>query len=258
MNGDKIKFFIPKLKGRISSFPKYFWPYCNVERISIRGYEPFQSASAFKEQIASLLGAFSIPLVSGINHVDSDCIVESANQTLRHEFDLLGSGVVKSEPIDWHVDLKSGEKWDKQFYSKIGHISGADIKMPWELSRSQHLLWLGEAYLITSEDCYAQEIIDEIVWWIDDNPFMYTVNWKCAMDVAFRAVNWLFALNMISQYDGYDDKFSTKVTRSLWQHGFFIRQPLCIRYRRPSLYWRTIQAHIKRREMVCICSKRVF
>ncbi len=226
MNRDNIKYFIPKLKGRIRSFPKYFWPYCNMERLSMRSYEPFQSASTFKEQIVTMLGTFSASLFDGINHVDRDCIVESANQALHHEFDLLGSGVVKSDPINWHVDLKSGKKWDKQFYSRIGHISGADIKMPWELSRCQHLLWLGEAYLITSDERYAQEIIDEIIWWIDDNPFMYTVNWKCAMDVAFRAVNWLFALNMISRYDGFDDKFATKVTRSLWQHGFFIRNNL--------------------------------
>ncbi len=226
MNKDKIKYFIPKLKGRIRSFPKYVWPYCNMERISMRGCEPFPSATAFKEQIEARLGAFSASLKSGINQVDSDCIVESANQAIRHEFDLLGSGVVKSDPIDWHVDLKSGKKWDKQFYSKIAHIPGADVKMPWELSRCQHLLWLGEAYLISSEGRYAQEIIDEVEWWIDDNPFMYTVNWKCAMDVAFRAVNWLFALNMISQYKGFDDKFATKVTRSLWQHGFFIRNNL--------------------------------
>ena len=222
MDRDKIKYFIPKLKGRISSLPKYFWPYRNMERISMRGYEPFQNASAFKEQIATMLGSFSTSLLSGINHVYCDCIVESANQTVRHEFDLLGSGVVKNDPIEWHVDLKSGKKWDKQFYNKIGHITGADIKMPWELSRCQHLLWLGEAYLISSEERYAQEIIDEINWWIDDNPFMYSVNWKCAMDVAFRAVNWLFALNMISRYDGFDDIYATKVTRSLWQHGFFI------------------------------------
>ena len=130
------------------------------------------------------------------------------------------------DPIDWHVDFKSGKRWGKKYYRNIKFIQGADIKVPWELSRCQHLLWLGEAYLITKEKQYAQEIIDEINWWIDDNPLMYSVNWKCAMDVAFRAVNWMFALNMISNYDGFNSIFAHKVCVSLWKHGFFIRNNL--------------------------------
>ena len=80
--------------------------------------------------------------------------------------------------------------------------------------------------MLTSDDKYAKEVVDEICWWIDDNPLMYSVNWTCAMDVAFRAVNWMFALNMIASYPGFDYAFSLRVEKSLWQHGFFIRNNL--------------------------------
>lgn len=46
------------------------------------------------------------------------------------------------------------------------------------------------------------------------------------MEVAFRAVNWMYALNMIASYSGIDDEFLHKVACSLWQHGVFIRNNL--------------------------------
>jgi hypothetical protein len=45
-------------------------------------------------------------------------------------------------PIDWQIDFKSGFCWEvKAWYKdiKYGHIKGADIKVPWETGRMQHL-----------------------------------------------------------------------------------------------------------------------
>ena len=226
MNKDKLKYFFPKVRTRLASEKNRLWKYVNVGKWSVYGYVPSKDADVFKGRVATMLGGFTPELLSDILEVDKTNIIECANQALRHEFDLLGSGVIKLNPIDWHIDFKSGQRWEKKYYNEIAFIEGADIKVPWELSRCQHLLWLGEAYLLTGEEKYAQEVVDEIQWWIDDNPLMYSVNWKCSMDVAFRAVNWMFALNMISEYDGYDDSFARKVERSLWQHGFFIRNNL--------------------------------
>ena len=218
-------FFLQKLRNRITIEKNRAWKYCNVGSIAMMGYKPI-CADSFRFQLRSMLGIFDAGIFDGVCEQDKSIILASANKVLNHEFDLLGSGFVRLDPIDWHIDFKSGLRWEKIFYRDLGKIQGADIKVPWELSRCQHLLWLGEAYLFTKEKKYAQEIIDEICWWIDDNPMMYSVNWKCAMDVAFRAVNWLFALNMIVDYEGFDDRFAEKVTHSLWQHGFFIRNNL--------------------------------
>lgn len=226
MNRSDFKYIFPKVKNRIAFKKNLLWKYCNVGRIAMLGFRPFPDAVAFKERLQKMLGRYDVSLLNGISDDDLKTILASAGQALNHEFDLLGSGPVKLDPIDWHCDFKSGSKWMKTFYKNLQSTKGADIKVPWELSRCQHLLWLGEAYLLTQEKKYAQEIVDEINWWIDDNPLMYSVNWKCAMDVAFRAVNWLFALNMIADYECFDDEFVGKVTRSLWQHGFFIRNNL--------------------------------
>lgn len=226
MKTDKIHFFIPILKKRFSSVRNRLWKYIDIGDLSMHGYKTFADEDTFKSRLNALLGVFAPPILECISLEEKSVILKSASQALQHNFDLLGSGLTKLDPIDWHVDFKCGKKWDKKYYREIRSIKGADIKVPWELSRGQHLLWLGEAYLLTDEKKYAKEIVDEINWWIDDNPFMYSVNWTCAMDVGFRAVNWMFALNMISKSDYLNATFVDKVSHSLWQHAFFIRNNL--------------------------------
>ncbi len=226
MNKEIILYFFPKIRKRLLVQRNRFLKYFNVDRLSIQGYRGIEGSVVFKQRLREMLGVYSASIFEGLGLQDKTMIIASAEKALRHEFDLLGSGPVILEPIDWHTDFKCGARWGKKYYLDIGYIKGADIKVPWELSRCQHLLWLGEAYLLTEDKKYAKEVIDEIDWWIEDNPFMYSVNWRCAMDVAFRAVNWLFALNMISYYEGFGDVFSKKVVKCLWQHAFFIRNNL--------------------------------
>lgn len=213
---------IPKIRNRIAVEKNLFWKYCDLDRVSFYGYVGYQNADSLKRRLVTMLGLYNNILLSEIDEKDYASIMHSAQQALNHKFDILGSGPYKLDPIDWQIDFKSGVRWEKVFYRDIVTPQGADIKVPWELSRCQHLLWLGEAWLLSGQEEFAQEVINQIKSWIDDNPLMYTVNWKCSMDVAFRAINWIYSLNMISSYKGFDDDFAIKVSRSLWQHGFFI------------------------------------
>lgn len=222
MKIDMIRNIIPKVKNRLRSEKNRLWKYVDVGKISLKNYIPFKDADELKERLAEMLGVFTPALLEGISSEEKETILTWAEHGIRHEYDLLGSGLVHLEPVDWHIDFKSGFRWEKRYYRELAGKKGADIKVPWELSRCQHLLWIGEAYLLTGEEKYAQEVIDEIKWWIDDNPLMYSINWKCAMDVAYRAVNWMYALNMVAEYSGFSNDFGTKVSRSLWQHGFYI------------------------------------
>ena len=71
-------------------------------------------------------------------------ILKEAKQILEHKFDLLGSGEVDlGEKIKWNEDFKSGFIWKNQFYKDIKIVdlnNNADVKVPWELSRFQHLI----------------------------------------------------------------------------------------------------------------------
>jgi hypothetical protein len=154
-------------------------------------------------------------------------VVRDAERICRHEFDLLGSGPFCSgNPIDWHIDPVSGYRWSKKLFSELRTQrtvpNGGDLKLPWELSRMQHLATLGKAFRLTRKGSYASEIVDQINHWIDDNPCPYGVNWTCAMDVAIRAMNIIWGYLFIKDASPVTDEFRTRLAVSLWQHGQFI------------------------------------
>jgi hypothetical protein len=58
-------------------------------------------------------------------------------------------------PIDWHLDFKSGYRWQESTWYKdirYGHKLGVDVKVPWELARMQHLPQLAFAYVLAGQN----------------------------------------------------------------------------------------------------------
>ena len=224
-----VSVFFQKLSIRFLFEKNRIWEHLPVEKISLWGLGRVPSKDEFAKRLQEMLGTFTTEFFADIKTEDKEIIISCADQTLNHDFDLLGSGLMHLDPIPWHTDFKSGYTWPKGvFYRKLksGAVKGFDIKVPWELSRCHHLLWLSEAYLITADEKYAKEVVDEINNWIDENPLMYSVNWTCSMDIAFRAVNWIYALNFISASECVSDRFVTRVSKSLYQHAFFIKNNL--------------------------------
>ncbi len=162
--------------------------------------------------------------------------IDSATLICQHIFDLLSSGPKKLSPseneyqrIDWHTDFKSGYRWNpKSFYRNIrfGHKPGVDVKVPWELSRFQHLPLLGQAFALTQDNKYADEFRNQIDDWIRNNRVGFGVNWVCTMDVAIRAVNWLVAQEYFRDKSTFSEDFWRSFFISIYEHGRYIRRHL--------------------------------
>lgn len=156
-------------------------------------------------------------------------LIES-QKIIEHKFDLLGSGIKNlGNNIKWNKDFKTGYVWGNKFYKDIKIIelnNNADVKIPWELSRFQHLFVLGKAYWITDNKKYYNEFKFQIKDWIDSNPYCMSVNWTCTMDVAIRAVNWIYAYFHFEDLIEKDVKFKNIFFKKLYQHGNFIYKNL--------------------------------
>ncbi len=147
-----------------------------------------------------------------------------AQQALDHVVDLLGSGPVKlGEHIDWHCDFKVGIGWppdvlaDDQDYLRLGEP--CDVKMPWELSRCHHWVTLGRAYALDPDPRYAREFASQLDAWLDENPWPYGVNWGRAMEVAVRAVNWLWAAALFADAPEFSPVHRPRFLKAMLQHG---------------------------------------
>ncbi|MCB9241580.1 MAG: alginate lyase family protein [Flavobacteriales bacterium] len=111
------------------------------------------------------------------------------------------------QPIDWQRDVKSGYRWSgKNWFrnqrSGSDQSPGADIKMPWELSRLQHL---NRMLYVAAHSNRREEIIREVVVQILDfiasNPIGMGANFNCPMDIGIRNANILVALDLARQLD---------------------------------------------------------
>src|SRR5215831_8994465 len=155
--------------------------------------------------------------------------VAAADQIKHRTFDLLGSGPKDLTMLPWNVDFKSGYSWNAETHCReirYGNQPGVDVKVPWELSRFQHGIVLGQAYWLTSNDEYAEEFKLQFLDWIARNPCRYGVNWACTMDVGIRAVNWIWAFYFFRGSRVVDSQFIEAFLKNLYLHASFIRSNL--------------------------------
>lgn len=144
---------------------------------------------------------------------------------------LIGDGYT---PIDWQLDVKSGFRWSEGRASgtlRYGHVPGADVKVPWELARLQHLPVLGLAFVLARagadgfpwSDRYMTGFRDQALDFLAANPPGFGVNWIAPMEAAIRISNLLVALDLFHGAGaGFDAAFTTEVQAAALDHGRFI------------------------------------
>ena len=146
-----------------------------------------------------------------------------AEQALSHVADCLGSGpVALGARIDWQLDFKSGYRWPCDFYQDVEVTrldDASDAKVPWELSRGHHLLTLARAAVLFGDERFAAELERQLSAWIDANPPGRGINWVNPMEVAIRAVNWLWAIGTVERLRPLEPALRRRVTHSLQVHG---------------------------------------
>ena len=135
------------------------------------------------------------------------------------------------QPIDWHLDFRSGHRWsaqDRFNEQRIGFPPGSDIKLPWELARMQHLPQLAVAAVLAASrregwrapQDYIQELRNQIVDFYCANPPRFGPNWTCPMDIGIRAANWVVALDIAGNAGWFpDEPFRRLLVDSLYDHG---------------------------------------
>jgi uncharacterized heparinase superfamily protein len=167
-----------------------------------------------------------IPEYDTICPGDREQILREAKAALAHQVDLLGSGPVDlGENIDWHRDYKTGIAWEPAFFKDIDYNNPelpGDVKFPWELSRMQWLIPVGQAYMLTGDERYAAFVRDILTDWIRNNPYAYSVNWSCTMEAALRIISWTWFFHVFYGSRSWTETdFQYRFLNSLYLHGDF-------------------------------------
>ena len=167
-------------------------------------------------------------LISDDTHAE---LRERARRAMRHEVNFLGSGWVRlGAQIDWFADFKSATRWPirPSRGMPVNDLDNpSDIKVPWELSRLQWLLPVGQIYVLDRDEDGAAFAKDTITDWIAANPVCIGPNWICAMDVALRAISMVWLMHACKDSEAWRDRgIQEKLVKSLVLHARFIERNL--------------------------------
>ena len=127
-------------------------------------------------------------------------LIEQADRLTNGRFDLLGLRDLSfGDPIDWHFEPVSGKRIPLSHWSRLDYLDvevAGDKKIIWELNRHQYFVRLGQAYCLTNDERYARTLVSHMEGWIEANPPKLGINWASSLEVAFRSISWLWALEL--------------------------------------------------------------
>jgi hypothetical protein len=117
-----------------------------------------------------------------------------------------GASASPSGLPDWHLDPVHDRRAPRTFWADVAYLDPAlgDHKIIWEVNRHQHWLHLGRAFWLTGDGRYRDRCIEELASWLDANPPLEGINWASMLELAFRSLSWIWALNFFAAGSGAD------------------------------------------------------
>src|SRR5712691_3521234 len=157
-----------------------------VDRIRATRAKPVSRIEANRERLSRFLqnaqkrffeGVFDSrvsEVLQSANADDCQAVLVTAHHASRGRFDLLGyRGLEFGDPVDWHFDPVSGRRAPLAHWSRVDPLdctTTGDSKVIWELNRHQWLVHLGQAWRLTGDQRYAQDVVHYMQAWLRLNP----------------------------------------------------------------------------------------
>ena len=218
--GDRIRQEFGKRQDAFLSSFGYTFPTKSLDLVS--GDRPNFFFSA--DSVPATLGLVRDRLPSQVNE-----IVNRADRICQHRFDLLGyEDLDYGRPIDWNLDVVHGKRAPRKAFYKVRYLDFAEVgdsKITWELNRHQHLVTLAKAFRFTGDRRFADEALRQWRHWKAENPYPIGINWASSLEVAFRALSWIWTYHLLEGAGGLP-QLRTEWLRGLGLHGRYIERYL--------------------------------
>lgn len=152
-----------------------------------------------------------------------------AAEIAEHRFPVFGQVIHTGPEIDWRRDYVHARSTPASYFRRIPYLDFAavgDHKIVWELNRHQHLITLAQAWLLTGREEFRAEIERQLTSWWKANPFQRGINWTSALEVAFRALSWIWVYHLTGEAMTPD--FRRLFLLELYRHGLHLEANLSI------------------------------
>ena len=152
-----------------------------------------------------------------------------AERMLEGKLPLLGFEIRAGHPIAWRRDPIHGAETGLDYFRRIPYLDFAragDHKNILELSRHQHLVLMAQAYRFTGDKRLPAEIAAQLESWLEANPFSRGINWTSALEVAFRALSWVWIYHLMGAQ--MDPGLLRRFLDALYGHGCYLANNLSV------------------------------
>lgn len=143
-----------------------------------------------------------------------EVIVDRATRMLEGRYDLLGvRDVAVGQKVAWHRDPINGVSAPRSHWSTIDYLDprvAGDHKAVWELNRHHVLVTLVQASLYSDRPEFTTRAVTLIHDWIAENRPKLGVNWASSLEIALRAIAWIWTTHLL--------RGTTGVSRELFAH----------------------------------------
>lgn len=150
-------------------------------------------------------------------------VISNAEKIVNHRFDLLGLRDLDfGNPIEWNYEPVAGKRTAHTHWSQVNYLDpqvAGDKKIIWELNRHGYFATLGKAYLLTGNERYANVFASHLASWMDDNPPNTGINWASNLELAFRAIAWLWAFEFFRESPALTPALYTRALKFLYLHA---------------------------------------
>ncbi|MEP6946329.1 MAG: alginate lyase family protein [Acidobacteriota bacterium] len=156
--------------------------------------------------------------------------VHSADTILSGHINLLGlENIYIGTEVDWHREPVSGIRSPMKHWKEFDDLDASesgDKKIVWELNRHQHFFTLGLAFWLTGDERYTDAFSGHLKSWMDQNPPGMGINWASSLEVSFRAMSWVWAIQFFRQSEHFSPELLQRAVKYLYLHGRHIEKYL--------------------------------
>jgi len=152
-----------------------------------------------------------------------------AGEILQHRFPLFDAVLDTGKAIDWRRDYGAGITTGLRYFRFVPYLDRSrvgDHKAIWELNRHQHLVVLAQAFRLSGRREFLQEIESQLVDWLAANPYLRGMNWTSALEVAFRALSWIWVYHLAGAE--LQPAIRRPFLRALYRHGQYLDHNLSV------------------------------
>jgi Heparinase II/III-like protein/Heparinase II/III N-terminus len=156
-------------------------------------------------------------------------LVAIADEILHGHIPIFDTVVDFGDKIAWRRDPYRGTETGVQYFRRIPYLdlaAAGDHKFVWEVNRHQHLVLLAQAAVLTGNNSYSEHIFRQLEHSWAENPFQHGINWTSALEVAFRALSWIWVFQLIGSRMTAD--FRRRFLAELYRHGLYLEYNLSI------------------------------